>query len=421
MIALVDCESFYCSCERAFRPDLKGKPIIVLSNNDHWIIALNSEAKKLGLKRGLRFKEFRKIIDKNNIAFFSSNYTLYNDISWRVMETLRDLSPKVEIYSIDEAFIDLSGFKNPAAYGETIRETVKKQTLIPTTIGIAPTKSLAKAAQRLAKQSRGSLLLDTPKKISEALLLTAVKDLWGIGSAYAQKLDEAGIKTAADFIKIPEWIVKKEMTSVGWKLQRELKGIPMSDLKIEAGPRKGIISARQFGSPVQELSILNEAISYYAELAVEKLRSQECTTNSVTVSLESSESEGPKRRHSTIEIAPTDYLPDIISAARLLLKKLYSSGLKYWRTTIFLFGIEPVTGRQINFFYGDNRKKIDLSNRVDEINCKFGQHTVHPCGSEFREDWGMLRAYLSPCYTTRIKDFPVAFWEKQVVTRGIIN
>ncbi|MDA3939173.1 MAG: Y-family DNA polymerase [Spirochaetia bacterium] len=405
MIGLVDCESFYCSCERAFRPDLKNTAIIVLSNNDHWIIALNSEAKKLGLKRGVRFKEALPIINKNGIVFFSSNYTLYSDFSWRVMKTLRDLSPKVEVYSIDEAFIDLSGFRDLADYGETIRRTIKKQTLIPTTVGMAPTKALAKTAQRLAKKDKGVLLLETEKEIAEALALTPVEDIWGIGRAYAEKLKLAGIKTAAEFIQIPEWIVKKEMTSVGWRLQRELKGFPMADLKIEVDPRKGIISARQFRSPVKELSILYEAISYYAELAVEKLRTQECTTNSVSVSLESSDF---GRRHASVEIAPTDYLPDIISAARSLLKKLYSSGSAYWRTTIFLFGIEPLTGRQMDFFENDNRKKIDLSEKVDEINSKFGQHTVHPCGSEFREDWGMRRAYLSPCYTTRIKDFPVA-------------
>ncbi len=410
MIGLVDCESFYCSCERAFRPDLKSTPIVVLSNNDHWIIALNSEAKNLGLKRGVRFKEALPIINKNGVVFFSSNYTLYSDISWRVMETLRDLSPRVEVYSIDEAFIDLSGFRNLAAYGENIRSTIKKQTLIPTTVGIAPTKALAKTAQRLAKKGKGVLLLETQKDISEALELTPVEDIWGIGRAYADKLETAGIKTAAEFIKIPEWIVKKEMTSVGWRLQRELKGIPMADLKLEADPRKGIISARQFRSPVKELSILYEAISYYAELAVEKLRIQKCTTNSVAVSLESSGSEGRNGRNASIEIAPTDYLPDIISAARLLLKKLYFSGFEYWRTTIFLFGIEPVTGKQMNFFDGDNRKKVDLSAKVDEINSKLGQHTVHPCGSEFRDDWAMRRAYLSPCYTTRIEDFPIAEW-----------
>jgi len=408
MIGLVDCESFYCSCERAFRPDLKNTPIVVLSNNDHWIIALNSEAKSLGLKRGVRFKEALSVINKNGVVFFSSNYTLYSDISWRVMETLRNLSPKIEVYSIDEAFIDLSGFKNLATYGEEIRRTIKKQTLIPTTVGIAPTKALAKTAQRLAKKNKGALLLETQKEIAEALALTPVEDIWGIGRAYAEKLEAADIKTAAEFIKIPEWIVKKEMTTVVWKLQRELKGIPMADLKLEADPRKGIISARQFRKPIKELSILYEAISYYAELAVEKLRAQECTTNSIAVSLESSGSGGHYGKNASVEIAPTDYLPDIISAARSLLKKLYFSGFEYWRTTIFLVGIEPITGRQINFFESDNRKKIELSEKIDEINSKFGQHTVHPCGSEFRTDWGMRRAYLSPCYTTKIKDFPIA-------------
>ncbi|RKX87920.1 MAG: SOS mutagenesis and repair protein UmuC [Spirochaetes bacterium] len=404
MIGLVDCQSFYCSCESVFRPDLKDKPIIVLSNNDHWIIALNPEAKALGLKRGLRFKESRKIIDNNNVVFFSSNYTLYNDISWRVMENLRNLSPQVEIYSIDEAFIDLFGFKNLKVYGEVIRKTIKKQTRIPTTIGIAPTKSLAKVAQRLAKQMEGSLLLETAGDISRALTITPVKDLWGIGSAYAKKLELAGIRTAADFINIPEWVVKKEMTSVGWLLQRELKGIPMAELTVEVNPRKGIISARQFSKPVKDLSIIDEAISYYAELAVDKLRKQACTTNFVTVSLEAF----GRARHASAETTATDYLPDIISVAKALLKKIYSPDFEYWRTTIFLFGIEPVSGKQINFFDYNSSKKGYLLKKVDEINDKYGQHAIHPCASEFREDWGMHRNYLSPNYTTRIKDFPVA-------------
>ena len=405
MIGLVDCQSFYCSCERAFRPDLKDKPIIVLSNNDHWIIALSPEAKELGLKRGLRFKESRHIINKHNVAFFSSNYTLYNDISWRFMETLRDLSPKVEAYSIDEAFIDLSGFKDLAEYAKTIRDTIKKQTLIPTTIGIAPTKSLAKVAQRLAKQGDGSLLLSTQNDISRALSQTSVIDIWGIGTAYAEKLESAGIKTASDFIQIPEWKVKKEMTSVVWMLQRELKGISMAELTVEVNLRKGIISARQFRIPVKELSIINEAISYYAELAVEKLRKQNCTANSVSVSLESSGKAG----HASAKIEATDYLPDIISAAKGLLKKIYSPEFEYWRTTIFLFGIEPVSGKQIIFFDDNNAKKGYLIKKVDEINDTYGQHTIHPCASEFREDWGMCRNYMSPNYTTRLKDFPVAF------------
>ncbi len=409
MIALVDCQSFYCSCERAFRPDLCGKPIVVLSNNDHWIIALNSEAKETGLKRGVRFKEAQTIIKENNITFFSSNYTLYNDISWRVMETLRDLSPRVEVYSIDEAFIDLSGIKNLEEYAGKIRSTIKKQTLIPTTIGIAPTRSLAKVAQRLAKNSRGSMVLDTAGSIKEALEATPACELWGIGRAYGEKLELDGIKTAADFIKIPDWIIKREMTSVGWLLQKELKGIPMKDLKPEPNPRKGIISARQFGVPVKERSILGSAIAYYAELAVEKLRKQECTVSVVSVSLESAGTGRDRGRHAATEITPTDYLPDIITVAQSLLTKLYSPELDYWRTTIFLSGIEPLKGMQINLFTERNMKKIYLIEKIDKINDRYGDHTIHPCASNAGKGWKMRRDYLSPCYTTRIEDFPVAY------------
>ncbi len=408
MVALVDCQSFYCSCETAFRPELKGKPVIVLSNNDHWIIALNKEAKETGLRRGIRFKEAQPVIRENNIAFFSSNYTLYNDISWRVMETLRDLSPQVEAYSIDEAFIDLSGIKNLEEYGKKIRRVIKKQTLIPTTVGIAPTRSLAKAAQRLAKKSGGSMVLKTKESIQDALAATPVCEIWGVGRSYGEKLEADGIKTAADFIKIPEWRIKKEMTSVGWLLQRELKGTPMKELKPEPDPRKGIISARQFGTPVKERSILGSAISYYAELAVEKLRKQECTANIVTVSLESAGTGRERRKSAMKEITPTDYLPDITAAAQTLLSKLYSPDTEYWRTTIFLSGIEPVKGKQINFFSEKNIKKSNLTAKIDTINDRYGHHTIHPCTSNAGTGWKMRREYLSPCYTTRIEDFPVA-------------
>ena len=404
MIGLVDCASFYCSCERAFRPDLQDVPIIVLSNNDHWIIALNAEAKALGLKRGMRFKESRSCIDKNNVVFFSSNYTLYNDMSWRFIETLRELSPVVEPYSIDEAFIDLSGMSNLSAYGEAIRETVKRYTRLPTAVGIAPTKALAKAAQRLAKQRDGCLLLDSPERIARALEDTPVDDIWGIGRSFAEKLTAEGVRTAADFIKVPEWKVKKNLTSAGWVLQQELKGIPMAGLKEEPNPRKGIISARQFGSPVKHLAVLQEALSYYTELAVEKLRAQHCTASMVTVSLEAAGTAG----RSSCEVQATDYLPDLISAAKLLLKKIYSPEAEYWRTTVYLFGIEPVDGRQLKFFDETNVKTEYLKEKVDEINSRYGQHTVHPCASEFRNEWGMRRDYISPNYTTSMRDFPAA-------------
>ncbi len=402
MTGLVDCESFYCSCERAFRPDLNNVPIVVLSNNDHWIIALNAEAKTLGLKRGVRFKDVRPLIDEHGVAFFSSNYTLYNDMSWRFIETLRELSPVVEPYSIDEAFIDLSGIHNLHTYGETIRKRIKKYTLLPTAVGIAPTKALAKVAQRLAKKREGLLLLDTPGDIREALESTPVGDIWGIGRAYAQKLLSGGIQTAADFIRAPEGKVRKELTSAGWMLQRELKGIPMAGFTVEPGPRKGIISARQFGRPVEQLAVLQEAVSYYAELAVGKLRDQHCTASMITVSLEG---DGTSV-HASSGVPPTDYLPDIVSVSKVLLKKLHTPGTRYWRTTVFLFGIEPINGRQLNFFTEGNTKMEYLKRKIDEINGTYGPHTIHPCASEFREEWGMRRNYLSPKYTTSIGDAP---------------
>ena len=406
MIGLVDCQSFYASCERIFRPDLKDVPIVVLSNNDHWLIALSSEAKALGLKRGQRLSEALPAIREHNVAYFSSNYSLYQDISLRVMETLREFSPRVEVYSIDEAFIDLGRMCRLEEYGTLIRERIQKQTFIPTSMGAGPTKALAKVAQRLAKTNGGVLILDTSEKMTRARRKTPVDNIWGVGRAFAQQLKSRGIETAEDFIRIPEWEVRKRMSIVGWRLQKELTGVPMNDMKLAPDPRKGIISARQFGNPVKELPLLKEAVSNYTELAVEKLRGQECTTSLVCVTLESSMFRGDGLRSLSRKVSPTDYLPHIVRTATELLTRLYDPGLAYWRTTVLLFGIEPTTGSQGDLFFSRDPREKRIMDTVDRLNRKFGRRTVHLAACEATADWGMRREHLSPSYTTRLKDSP---------------
>ena len=409
MIGLVDCKSFYASCERVFRPDLKDVPIVVLSNNDHWLIALSSEAKALGLNRGQRLKEALPVIREHNVAYFSSNYSLYQDISLRVMETLREFSPRVEVYSIDEAFIDLRGMGNLREYGTLIRERILQQTFIPTSMGAGPTKALAKVAQRLAKNSGGILVLDTPEKVARARRETPVDNIWGVGRAFAEQLKSRGIETAEDFVRIPEWEIRKRMTIVGWRLQRELLGIPMNDMKLEPDPRKGIISARQFGSPVKDLTTLKEAVSSYTELAVEKLRDQGCTASLISVTLESSLFRGDGLKSTARKVTPTDYLPRIVRTASELLTRLYEPGLTYWRTTVLLFGIEPASGAQGELFFRPDPREKRIMDTVDRLNGKFGRQTIRLAACEATSDWGMRREHLSPCYTTRLREAPVAW------------
>ena len=312
----------------------------------------------------------------------------------------------MEVYSIDEAFIDLGRMCRLEEYGTLIRERIQKQTFIPTSMGAGPTKALAKVAQRLAKTNGGVLILDTSEKMTRARRKTPVDNIWGVGRAFAQQLKSRGIETAEDFIRIPEWEVRKRMSIVGWRLQKELTGVPMNDMKLAPDPRKGIISARQFGNPVKELPLLKEAVSNYTELAVEKLRGQECTTSLVCVTLESSMFRGDGLRSLSRKVSPTDYLPHIVRTATELLTRLYDPGLAYWRTTVLLFGIEPTTGSQGDLFFSRDPREKRIMDTVDRLNRKFGRRTVHLAACEATADWGMRREHLSPSYTTRLKDSP---------------
>ena len=409
MIGLVDCQSFYASCERVFRPDLWDKPIVVLSNNDHWIIALSPEAKALGLKRGDRVLQMEPIIRAHGVFCCSSNYTLYSDMSRRVMITLGDLCPRVEPYSIDEAFIDLRGIENLETFAQNVRSTVFRQTFIPTSIGIGPTKSLAKIAQRLAKRGSGVLVLKKNDDVLQALGDTPIFDVWGIGRAYATFLANHGVVTARDFCNLPPWWVRKELTIVGWRLQQELRGLPCNDLVIEAPDRKAIVSARQFGRPVTSLQELHQGVAAYTEDAWQKLRSQDCTARILQVTLESSMLPGAGLTGKSLEFPePTSYLPSLISAAKQLLDELFHSGHEYWRTTVLLFGIEPAARAQQDFFRNPNPRHLRITSAVEAMNRKYGPKTVRIAASQATEDWGMRRDFLSPRYTTRIEDFPVA-------------
>ena len=279
MFALVDCNNFYASCERVFRPDLIGKPVAVLSNNDGCIIARSNEVKALGIPMGAPAFEYEEIIKKNNIHIFSANFALYGDMSQRVMTILNEYSPDMEIYSIDEAFLKLKGFENfnLQTYGEEIQLRVTKWTGIPISVGIAPTKSLAKIAQHIAKKfpakTKNVYLIDTDEKRIKALKWIKIEDVWGIGRQHARRLKALNVNTAYDFTQLNDSWVKKTMAIVGLRLKHDLQGIPTLDLD-EVLPKKNIATTRTFEKNYTDLQQLSERVTTFAVSCAEKLRKQ---------------------------------------------------------------------------------------------------------------------------------------------------
>ncbi len=288
--ALVDCNSFYASCEKVFRPDLKDKPVVVLSNNDGCIVALSGEAKKLGIKRGKPIFQIQEIIEKNDVTVFSSNYTLYADLSNRVMATLREFSPNLEVYSIDEAFLDLSGFSHLdiVEYCKNIKITVEKATGIPVSIGIAETKTLSKIANEIVKKFKGyngvfNIIGNTNR--DKIFNYFTVSDVWGIGPQLSKKLWSFGVNTIADLIAKDDAWIQKQMSIKGVYTVRELRGIDCIELDEKIKDKKNIVSARSFGVPVEDFKSMNQAVAYHCTLAGAKLRKQNSVCSYIMVFL----------------------------------------------------------------------------------------------------------------------------------------
>lgn len=284
MFGLIDCNNFYASCERVFNPALNGKPVIVLSNNDGCVIARSNEAKELGIKMGVPAYQIKNLIDSHGIAVFSSNYTLYGDMSGRVMSILTELAPEIEVYSIDEAFLNLDGIKELQPLGTNIVNSVTRGTGIPMSLGIASTKTLAKIANKFAKKYPAYnrvCIIDTEEKHLKALQQTEIRDVWGIGHKQAAKLEKQGVKTAYDFIQLPEAWVRKEMTVTGERTWKELRGI--SCIRMESIPpaKKQICTSRSFGKMISDIDTLIEAIATHASTCARKLRKQKAYAHSL--------------------------------------------------------------------------------------------------------------------------------------------
>lgn len=415
MKAIVDCNSFYAACERLFDPALRGKPIVVLSNNDGCIISRSDEAKALGIKMAGPYYQHKKEIGENNVAVFSSNYHLYGDMSWRVMQTLRMLSPGVEVYSVDESFLDLTGIDENKLYdyGVFVKHTTELWTGIPVSIGIAPTKVLSKVANRLAKKdkqgSKGVMVLETPEQQKLALQNTAVEDLWGVGGAGAKKLRLYNINTGWDLRNMSEdWARTNLGGVVGVRLIKELRGEPCIEMKDPLETKKMIATTRMFGKPVYDLREIKEAVATYITRAAEKLRRQQSAANILSVFVVtnnySSRYEYKPASHSLYTILPfaTSLTNLLISHAMPLVEKLFCQGSKYLKAGVVLSGLVPETVVQSNLFeQADHENEKELMKMIDNVNFSMRNDLLKFASSGTKRDWKMRQELRSPRYTTR--------------------
>ncbi|MFZ1527319.1 MAG: Y-family DNA polymerase [Ferruginibacter sp.] len=419
MKAIIDCNSFYCSCERLFRPALNERPVVVLSNNDGCIISRSDEAKMLGVEMAGPYFKAKPIIEKYGVTTFSSNYYLYGDLSWRVMETLRIMlgAENVEVYSVDEAFLDLSEFEKTDLHklALQIRKTVERWTGIRVSIGVAPTKVLSKVANHLAKKHKQAsncvVVLDTPEKISKALLKTPVGEVWGVGGQYAQKLVELNaVYTAYDLsLKTEAWAKTNLGGVVGERLVRELRGIPSNEMEEELVNKKMIASTRMFGSPVKEIAQVKEAVATYTSKAAEKLRRQHSAASIISVFVVPKEqSHGTYFRHgptissyTTLPFA-TAATNELIKPAVKLVEQIFEKGRLYKKAGVMLSGLVPDSSIQGNLFASEktNNKRM-LMEMLDNVNFAMRNDIIKFAASGTTRNWKMRQELRSPRYTTR--------------------
>ena len=419
MKAIVDCNSFYCSCERLFLPHLDNKPVVVLSNNDGCIISRTDEAKKLGVEMAGPYFKAKPLIEKYDVATFSSNYNLYGDLSWRVMETLRILLGKenVEVYSVDEAFLNLEEFaeKDLHQVAMNLRETVELWTGIKVSVGVAPTKVLSKVANHLAKKNKNAtqcvVVLDTKEKIDKALQDTPVGEVWGVGRQYAEKLTAMNaVFTAYDLTKkTEEWAQKNLGGVVGVRLIKELKGECASEMKAALVVKKMIATTRMFGSPVKNIADIKEAVATYTSRAAEKLRRQQSAASIISVFVVPKEQNhnahfrhGPTvSSYITLPVA-TSSTNELIKPAVLLVDKLYEKGRIYKKAGVMLSGLVPDETIQGNLFVEEkmNTNRL-LMNMLDNVNFSMRDDMVKFAASGTKRDWKMRQELRSPRYTTR--------------------
>ncbi len=417
MFALADCNNFYVSCERVFRPDLEGKPVIVLSNNDGCAIARSNEAKALGVKMGDPLFKIRHIVEREGIAVFSGNMALYGDFSRRVRMILEEFAPSVEVYSIDEAFLDLRGMEHLDldSYAKHISARCRRCTGIPVSVGVAPTKTLAKIASKLCKQYpalRGGCYMHRPEDIEKVLRKFPIEDVWGIGRKSARKLRERYIYTAWEFTQQPEAIVRQLLGVGGARTWRELRGEPCIEFEDTIDAKQSICVSRSFAHEITSPTHLVEQVAGFAATAAEKLRSQSSlATELVVFAFTNRFKEDAPQSYSSVHIPfvePTDDHRAIVSSSAAATRELYKRGYGYKKAGVVITGVVPRNAVSQSLF-GDRcaaEREQRLSTAIDTINNAFGRGAVK-LGVQSSEAFS-LSDNRSPHYTTRWEDLPVA-------------
>ena len=412
MYALVDCNNFYCSCEKVFNPGLEGRPMIVLSNNDGCAISRSDEAKALGIAMASPAFMMKDLIEKHQVAVFSSNYTLYGDMSNRIMGTLAFFVPKIELYSIDEAFLDLGemGHTNLLDLGFRIRSTIGKNIGIPVSIGIAPTKTLAKMANRYAKKNhrQAAVFWAANNSLTEKMLSeTPVGEIWGIGNQHALFLSRSGFKTAAEFVHAPEDWVKKNLSVTGLRLLYELRGISSISWEEEKPARKNICTSRSFGKRISEKSHMAEAMANYAAACAAKLRVEKTCCQRLQVFIQTNPHKTEEAQYlRSIDIdmeRATNHTGEIIKTALQGLDIIFKPGFLYMKCGVTVMDLVPETVVQSSCFDQADRMKNGLVMKtIDHINSTLGKEIVRTAVQGFERKYRLKTEYLSQRYTTRM-------------------
>tara|TARA_X000000368_G_scaffold139700_1_gene109900 strand:- start:698 stop:1981 length:1284 start_codon:yes stop_codon:yes gene_type:complete len=411
-IALVDCNSFYVSCERLFNPKIQKKAVVVLSNNDGCVISRSREAKDLGIKMGEPYFKVKELVKKNKVEVYSSNYALYGDISRRVMKVLKTFSPKVEIYSIDEAFIDLSFIdeKGVEDYGREIRSRVLKWTGIPTSVGIASTKTLSKVANHIAKKEKaGVIYLNT--NIDESLKKFPIEDVWGVGKQLSKFYHKNNISNAYDLKNVSNTWVKKGTNVLGAKTAMELRGIPCIDLQIDQEKRKNCCVSRSFGRKVKDLNELEESVITHCLNAAEKIRADDQIAKTITVFIRTSPFDKNRRYYSnskTIDLAiPTSNSIELIKNAVKALTDIYKYGYAYQKAGIILSGLKDANQNDQNLLTPllENKSK-KLMKAIDYTNTKYGRYAISIAQAGLSKGWKMRREHSSKIDTASFDSLP---------------
>lgn len=417
MYALVDCNNFYASCERVFQPQYNGKPVVILSNNDGCVISRSNEAKEVGVPMGAPEFKIRELIKEKNIKVFSSNYPLYGDLSNRVMKTLEAFTPNLEIYSIDEAFLNFDGMSisDYHDYGIQMKKRVQKWVGIPVCVGFAPTKALSKVANRIAKKfqdrTQGIYVIDTEEKRIKAIKWTKIEDVWGIGRRLTKKMMAHNILTAYDFTKPQHeaWI-RKEMGVIGMRLKYELEGKSVLDLEPIREQKKSIATTRSFPKQISEFDDLRERIATFSAICAEKLRKQKscCQTIIVMLVIDKHKYESQKYYFNKAVTLPysTNSTLTISNVAISMLKDLYkgNEGIKFKKAGVIVTELIDEDKKQLQLFEEENPKHLAIMKAMDILNAKIGDRKVKLGTQNLNLTWNMKQNHLSPRYTTRFNE-----------------